>query len=87
MRVNGKWLPCDDGVVRPLIGGLVHLADGREIEVAFLLDAGADRTVFSPDFYALLQPLEVAEAESMRLAGGRAGKFHHSRNRHQLPPG
>ena len=69
MRVNGKWLPCDDGVVRPLIGGLVHLADGREIEVAFLLDAGADRTVFSPDFYALLQPLEVAEAESMRLAG------------------
>ena len=58
MRVNGKWLPCDDGVVRPLIGDLVHLADGREIEVAFLLDAGADRTVFSPDF-----PVIPAEAD------------------------
>lgn len=69
MRVNGKWLPCDDGVIRPLVGALVRVADGREVEAAFLLDAGADRTVFSPDFLALLQPLEVVESEPTQLAG------------------
>lgn len=69
MRVNGKWLPCDDDVTRPLIGGLVRLPDGSDLEVAFLLDAGADRTVFSPDLYPLLQPLEVMEDGATRLTG------------------
>jgi hypothetical protein len=69
MRIDGQWLPCDDGVIRPVVPGMVRLADGQWVEVAFLLDAGADRTVFSPDFFDLLQPLEVVEPEPMRLAG------------------
>lgn len=60
---------CDDGVIRPVVPGSVGVADGRWIKVALLLDAGADRTVFSSDFLELLQPLEVAEAEPVRLAG------------------
>jgi hypothetical protein len=69
MRVDGKWLLCDDGVSRPVVPGVVRLADGQWVEVAFLLDAGADRTVFSPDFLPLLQPLAGVEFEQTRLAG------------------
>ena len=50
MRVNGKWLLYDDGVTRPVVAGFVRTADKHLIEVGFLLDAGADRTVFSADF-------------------------------------
>ncbi len=49
--------------------GMVRLADGQWLEVLFLLDAGADCTVFSPDFFNLLLPLQVAESEPSRLAG------------------
>ena len=59
MRVNGAWLPGDDGVIRPIVPGLVRLPDGQWLEVSFLLDAGADRTVFSADFFSLLEPLET----------------------------
>ena len=69
MRVNGEWVLCDDEVIRPVVPGIVRLADGQWVEVAFLLDAGADRTVFSPDFFDLLQPLEVSAPEPMQLAG------------------
>src|SRR5207244_3085276 len=50
------------------------LADGEWLAVSFLLDAGADRTVFSSDFFSFLQPLEVVGAETILLAGvgGRA---------------
>jgi len=69
MHINGKWMLCDDGVIRPVAPAIVHVADGRWVKVAFLLDAGADRTVFSSAFLDLLQPLEVVESEPMRLAG------------------
>jgi len=69
MRVNGEWLPGEDGVIRPIVQGMAQLADGQWIEVSFLLDAGADRTVFSADFYDLLQPLEVSGPEQFSLAG------------------
>jgi hypothetical protein len=55
MRVNDKWLLCDDGVIRPVIQGLVRTGEEQWVEVAFILDAGADRTVFSADFCELLQ--------------------------------
>jgi len=66
MRVDGEWIPCEDGVIRPTVQGQVRLADGQWLEVSFLLDAGADRTVFSSDLLDLLQPLEIGE---LRLAG------------------
>jgi len=68
MRVNGAWLPGDDGVIRPIVPGLVRLPDGQWREVSFLLDAGADRTVFSADFCSLLEPLEPA-AQRLLLSG------------------
>jgi len=77
MRVNGRWLMCEDGVVRPGVFGLVRSADQQMVEVTFLLDAGADRTVFSADFLALLQPLESSTAEQIHLSGvgGMAGSI------------
>lgn len=69
MRVNGQWLMCEDGVVRPSVFGLVWSADQQMVEVTFLLDAGADRTVFSADFLALLQPLESSTTEQIHLSG------------------
>jgi hypothetical protein len=69
MRINGEWLECDDGVTRPTVKGMVRLADGQWVEVTFLLDAGADRTVFSAWFLHLLTPLAVGESEQSHLAG------------------
>ena len=69
MLVNGEWLPCDDGIIRPIVQGSVQLADGQWLEVSFLLDAGADRTVFSADFFSLLHSLEVTATASAQLSG------------------
>jgi hypothetical protein len=69
MRINSEWLECDDGVIRPSLPGSVRIADGQMIEVTFLLDAGADRTAFSADLLALLQPLAQSENEQIHLAG------------------
>ena len=69
MRINGDWLECDDGVIRPSVTGMVRLADGQWVEVTFLLDAGADRTVFSAWFLHLLSPQVVIESAQSHLAG------------------
>lgn len=69
MRVNGEWLICEDGEIRPVVPGKVRLPDGRWAEVSFLLDAGADRTVFSSQFLRQLQALEVIEFEPINLSG------------------
>jgi hypothetical protein len=69
MRVVGEWLPCDDGIIRPSITGLVCLTDEQWKKVTFLLDSGADRTVFGAEFLSLLQPLESFSEEQIHLAG------------------
>jgi hypothetical protein len=69
MRVVGEWLPCDDGINRPSITGLVCLTDEQWTKVTFLLDSGADRTVFGAEFLSLLQPLESFSEEQIHLAG------------------
>ena len=47
MLIAGKWLICDDGVVRPVLRGEVLAGDGSWERVEFLVDTGADCTVFS----------------------------------------
>jgi hypothetical protein len=69
MRADGHWLACDDGIIRPAVQGLVRAADGHWAEVTFLLDAGADRTVFSASFIHLLQPSGSVGTERFDLAG------------------
>jgi predicted aspartyl protease len=55
MRFNGEWLSCDDGFVRPVIRGEVLKSDGGWWPTEFLVDTGADRTVFSADVLEILQ--------------------------------
>jgi hypothetical protein len=55
MRINGEWYLCDDSVVRPVIRGEVLAGDGSWARVPFLVDTGADRTVFSAAILALLR--------------------------------
>ncbi|MEK6287153.1 MAG: hypothetical protein AABO57_15540 [Acidobacteriota bacterium] len=69
MLVIGEWLICEDGVIRPTLAGVVRTSDGQMVDVPFLLDAGADRTVFSADFLDLLVPLQNTEVDQIRLAG------------------
>ena len=69
MRVNGKWLLCEDGEIRPIVPGMVQLADRQWLEITFLLDAGADRTVFSARFLHWLRPLETDTSKPTQLAG------------------
>ena len=47
MRIVGEWLMCDDGVVRPAVR--IHVRDQEERAHGddFLVDTGADRTVFA----------------------------------------
>ncbi len=47
MRVVGKWHPCDDGIVRPILVIDVTNPAGVTVEERFLVDSGADQSVFS----------------------------------------
>lgn len=69
MHVIGEWLICEDGVIRPTLAGVLRTPAGQMVEVPFLLDAGADRTVFTADFLDLLMPLQDIEGNQIRLAG------------------
>jgi hypothetical protein len=72
MRVNGVWLSGEDGETRPIVPGLVRLTNSGWLEVSFLLDAGADRTVFSARFLHHLQNLKTS-SQNILLSGVGGG--------------
>jgi Aspartyl protease len=47
MIIVGEWLLGTDGVTRPTVSGAVQAADGSLHDVVFLIDSGADRSVFT----------------------------------------
>lgn len=74
MQIAGKWLRFNDGIYRPVVRGWVLDGTGRLVADEFLVDIGADQTVFSA---ALLAKLALPESEpsndvSLFGAGGRA---------------
>lgn len=56
MRIAGEWLLCDDAVTRPVVRAQVVGASGTPVIERFLIDSGADRTVFRA---ALVQRLQL----------------------------
>lgn len=70
MVINGEWLICTDGVIRPLLRGELQTGNGEWESVAFLLDTGADRTVLSAPVLAALNLAQVLAPEQL---GGRGG--------------
>jgi predicted aspartyl protease len=54
MRINGAWELGDEGIVRPVIRGEILTSRGLWMRVPFLVDTGADQTVFSATILAAL---------------------------------
>jgi hypothetical protein len=71
MQISGQWLPCDDGILRPIIRGAILAADGSWQEAEFLVDIAADRTVFSAE---ILVALGIKPIDSSHQLGGVGGK-------------
>lgn len=70
MLIKGLWHLCDDGVTRPVLRGEVRGADGEWVQARFLVDVGADRTVFSADILAALGLPPVAAPDRLAGVGG-----------------
>ena len=69
MQIVGAWWPCDDGVVRPVVGCLVLGSAGQNHPERFLIDSGADRTVLSAELLGKLQLSGQAPPSGFALAG------------------
>jgi hypothetical protein len=69
MRIVGEWLICDDLVPRPCVRGRVVGADGTFSEDDFLIDTGADRSVFGAGLLAKLGILTVTPSTEIALQG------------------
>lgn len=69
MRIAGEWRQCHDGVVRPLLVIDVIGPAGTPIEDPFLVDSGADRTVFSADLLTRLGGATAPAPSGMAMAG------------------
>jgi hypothetical protein len=72
MRIDGLWRVCDDGVVRPVLRAHIRTADGTWHQAPFLLDSGADSTVFSADVLDALGIPPVPAAQTLEGIGGQA---------------
>jgi predicted aspartyl protease len=70
MRIDGEWLLCEDGARRPVIRGEIQAHDGSWQAVEFLVDTGADRTVFSA---LTLDVLQLQANETQNRLGGVGG--------------
>jgi hypothetical protein len=55
MRINGKWRREDSGEVVPVGVAEIRSGDGKWIPAPFIVDTGAERTVFRYDLLYLLQ--------------------------------
>ena len=70
MQIDGEWLLCDDGIVRPVIRGEILAGDDLWVPAAFLVDTGADRTVFSAPVFTALHLQPIATQEHLGGLGG-----------------
>jgi Aspartyl protease len=50
MRIVGEWFACIDGVLRPVLEGSAADIAGSDCQERFLVDTGADTTVFAAGF-------------------------------------
>jgi hypothetical protein len=75
MQISGRWLLCPDGIVRPVIQADVLSADGSWREVFFLVDLGADRTVFTAGVGRDLGLSPLVSGERLAGVGGAAASI------------
>ncbi len=70
MIIAGCWHLCDDGIVRPIILGEILAAGGSWVKAPFLVDTGADRTVFAADVFQSLHLQPINSPDRLSSAGG-----------------
>ena len=70
MQFNGDWSLCDDGIIRPIMRGEILAGSGVWRAAEFLIDTGADRTVFSANVLEALELETAAAHESVAGIGG-----------------
>jgi hypothetical protein len=69
MRIAGEWYLCDDGVVRPVLFIDVIGPTGVTVDEKFLVDPGADRTVFSAGLLSQLGGTTASPPAGVSLSG------------------
>ena len=69
MRIVGEWRVGDGDVTRPVVELEVQAAAGRMEHELFLVDPGADRTVFSASLLARLGVPTVPAPTGLALEG------------------
>jgi hypothetical protein len=69
MRIVGEWFLCTDGETRPVVRGYVTDVAGAQVEAPFLIDTGADQTVFTAGLLAVLGLPSSAPPANFALAG------------------
>ena len=72
MLFNGEWYLDSDGLLRPVIRGEVATGSGSWVQVVFLVDTGAERTVFSACILAALGLPPVPSGDRLSGVGGTA---------------
>jgi hypothetical protein len=70
MLLRGSWLECDDGEARPILRGAIQTGAGSWVEAPFLVDTGADQTVFSAAILSALGlPTEPTPYQLLGVGG------------------
>jgi len=72
MQIGGEWFLFADGIERPVIRGEILAGDGAWLQAPFLVDTGADRTVFSGAILAKLGLQPIFPQERISGLGGLA---------------
>lgn len=76
MRIVGDWFLFEDGESRPILRAKVQTSGGALIAEQFLVDTGADRTVFSAALLEQLAlPVEPAPEDERMLGIGGAAPY------------
>jgi hypothetical protein len=70
MLIRGEWFQCDDEAVRPVLRAEVRDVAGNWIEALFLIDTGADRTVFNSAVFSHLRFAAAAGESRLRSLAG-----------------
>jgi hypothetical protein len=70
MQINGEWLLFDESILRPVIRGEILTSERLWQPAEFLVDTGADRTVFSA---ATLSKLGLQPIVPQERLGGLGG--------------
>jgi hypothetical protein len=69
MRIIGKWHACDDGIHRPTLVIDVISSTAKTVEERFLVDSGADATVFSAGLINRLGAATSSAPAGISLSG------------------